>query len=143
MPLSVAAFTAQTTHVTLTIGEGTLEVDWRPKAVDGEMLGRLQSLKRLKDLPDDEQVEALELAATLILKLIARWDLVEYIEDDGALGPVIALTPERLRQCSLDLLWTILNALLDESQMGEANGTPPSTPSRRTSRTVTPTGSSH
>ena len=123
MPLSLAKLTAATAHATLDIGGETLEVEWFPKRYSSAMMHRFSAFDRIADLSPEEMVAALDTAADMLAQLVASWDFYENIADDGTPGPVVALTPERLRQCSLEVLWTILTALMGEMRMGEANGT--------------------
>lgn len=125
MPLSLAALTAETAHATLDLGDGdTLELDWYPKRFSSEMMRRIEAAEQVKDMSTADALATLDAAADILCTLVARWDLVEYIADDGTPGPTLALTPERLRACSLELVWLILMKLLAETRMGEAKGTP-------------------
>jgi len=143
MPLSHAALTARITHSTLDIEGETLNVDWYPKRLTSEMMHRVgeTSTRRLADMSVAETLAAIDTAAESLAQLVGGWDFYEYIDEDGTPGPVIEPTLERLRQCSIELLWAIFNALLGETRMGEANGTSPQARSRASSSTVTRGGS--
>lgn len=145
MPLSLAALTAITTHATLTIDGESLEVDWYPKRYTTAMMRRVTALddlfKHVDDLTPEQAFDALDIAADLLAQLVKRWDFYESIAEDGTPGPAIAITQERLRECSLEVLWAILSALLGETRLGESSGTTPKARSHASSSTATRAGS--
>lgn len=144
MPLSLAALTADTTHARLAIAGEALNVEWYPKRFTTAMMRKLAAIDpEVRPLTGDveDMVGRMEFAADMLAQLVKSWDFYEYVNDDGTPGPVIAPTRERLSECSFELLWMILEALLSETRLGESSGTTPKARSHASSSTATRAGS--
>lgn len=141
MPLSVADLQGAPVPATLKLAQGELEVMWYPGRLSGRILRDIGVTDHLDSLPPDEAIQALEQASDILATLLHSWDLVESEAGLGVVGQPVALTPERLAQFGLPVLWAILMALIGEGRVGEANGTTSNQPSRATSRTARRAGS--
>lgn len=137
MPLSVADLQGAPVAATLQLAQGAIAVTWYPGLLTGRILRDIGVVDRLDSLPPDEGIQALEQAAGILSTLLHSWDVVESAQT----GEPVPLTPERLAQFGLPVLWAILMALISESRVGEANGTPSPAPSPATTRTARRAGS--
>lgn len=154
MPITLGQLTANRKSATVRFdGGGELHIDYYPRKLTAEMLTRFAALDTIGKM---EQTQALDiaLAATdMLLDLLADWDLVEHINDDGTPGPVEPITRERVASLGLEIQWTILGAMVSggtSSGAGEAkapegrspNGQPSgatSSPAARSGRSRTGT----
>lgn len=120
MPSIHRVVTGQTT---VTIGEGA-------DALHVTVWTNVLSPKALRNLVKnddagsvDGMLDSLDSMVNLLAQVIVSWDLTT--EDDG---PVIPITADALSDLGLGLLRLVLQGIMEAITVGEASGTPSSTP---------------
>lgn len=109
----------RTVSTTVSVGDNTLTVRWRPAALTGETEDLVDAVERTDadTAPDDraridrKRNRVLRLVLT---DLIAGWDLTDAKGKEAPVGPMLAKLPG-------EFLWTIFNALSNDAAPKEAS----------------------
>lgn len=102
-----------------------LHVEFYPQRISPKMLASFTELDQPLvsadgGAPSSEQVmERINLAVEILVRLLADWDMVEDITEDGVAGPKLPIDTDHLSELGLPILWAIVGGVLSASQMGK------------------------
>lgn len=95
-----------------------LHVEFYPQRISPKMLASFAALDTETADPH-EIMERLNLSVGILVTLLADWDMVESIDEQGVAGPKVPIDAEHLSEMGLPLLWAIIAGVMGASQMGK------------------------
>lgn len=146
MPITLGQLSANRKSVTVTFeGGDELHVEYYPQRFTAQMLANVSVMDTdaAATLTAQRAVEMVSSVTDMLLVLLASWDLVESIGEDGTPGPTLPITREALAGVGLPIQWAILGAITSgaASSQGEASAPGASVSARRSGATSSPTAS--
>lgn len=122
MPITLGQLTANRKPLTITLDEDTaLSVEYYPMRITSEMLVAYAAVGNVQDMTDEQALAVITSPGEMLLKLLASWDLVESIAEDGRPGPALPIAAETIGALGLPLQWGLLAAIMqDAGDQGKA-----------------------
>lgn len=122
MPVTLADILSaqRTVSTTVSVGDDTLTVRWRPAALTGETEDLVDAVERTDadTAPDEDRARIYRkrnrVLRLVLTDLIAGWDLTDAKGKEAPVGPMLAKLPA-------EFLWTIFKALSNDAAPKEAS----------------------
>ncbi len=125
MPVTLAQLATNRTPVTVAFENGLeLRIEYFPQRLTAQMLADFAALDGIDSRPPSERLALVTGVTDTLLMLLASWDLVESIGEDGrATGPATPITRETLAGLGLGIEWAILVGIMasGSGSAGEAS----------------------
>jgi hypothetical protein len=117
MPISLQQLATNRADATIDFGDGaTLCVGYYPQRVTAQMLADYTALERIKTLPNDRALAIMTGLSDTLLALLASWDLVESIAEDGTPGPTLPLDHDHIAGLGFAIQVQIMNGVIEAMQ---------------------------
>ena len=114
MPITLGQLTANRKPLTIKMGDDELNIEYYPMRLTSEMLVAYANGGKMQELPDDQVLAVITSPGEMLFDVLADWDMVESIADDGALGPVLPITEETITKLGIVLQWLLVAAIMED-----------------------------
>ena len=119
MPLTPAAIAQATLPATLDYAGETVKLTYRPAAVEAITKDALTAWDAEVTSAGGDREALRRVLADKVASLVATWDVVESVAEDGTLGPVVPLSVDRLAQFDTVFLMALIRAVLAAANAGK------------------------
>lgn len=121
MPISLGQLTANRKALTVDLNGDEINLEYYPMRLTADMLVAYASAANLQEMSDEQALTVITSPGDILLHLLAAWDLVESIAEDGTPGPVLSLDAANIDRLGLALQWALVSALMtDAGNQGKA-----------------------
>ena|SRR5487761_1897172 len=130
MPVSLQQLATNRAPATIDCGDGALlAVHYYPQRVTAQMMADFAALETLKTQSDDRAMALMLGVTDTLLTILADWDLVESIAEDGTIGPALPLDRVHVAQLGFGLQVIVMNGVIEAMQhLGESRASEVATP---------------
>lgn len=136
MPLTPAAIAQRTESTTFQFAGESVTITYRAGKVGAITKAEADGWETTVDALDEADARAF--LAGLVCEYIASWDVVESINEDGSLGPMVPLSVERISVFDPAFLGTVLAEAIKAVRLGNASAPSSSVASGASSSPATP-----
>lgn len=130
MPVTFARIAAQKLPLAIeTEGGETLNIEYYPQRITSKLMAKVSGANRPLVGPDggqatEEQVlERLDMSIDILTQVMASWDMVESMAEDGTPGPMTPIDYDHLSLLGVDFLWSLVADIFAAAQMGKQKRT--------------------
>ena len=137
MALTPTKVVSRKNAVALAFAGETVNLEYYPTAISNSQAGTLRDwVERAQAASEADQLAVMTEFGKWLCTILASWDYVESINEDGTLGPMVPITPDSLAvQLSTysDFMWAAITAIFQDFQQKNVAGTTSPAPSDATS----------
>ena len=122
MPISLAQLATNRAPATIDFGDGaTLQLDYYPQRITAQMMADYAALDTLKSVSNERAMALMTGVTDTLLHILASWDLVESIAEDGTPGPALPLDHAHVAALGFAIQIQIMNGVIEAMQrLGES-----------------------
>lgn len=122
MPISLQQLATNRATATIDFGGGAvLNLTYYPQRITAQMLADYAALDSLKSQSNDRTIAIMTGVTDTLQALIADWDLVESVAEDGTPGPLVPLDHEHLAALGFAIQIQVISGILEAMQrVGES-----------------------
>lgn len=127
MALTPTKVISRKNAVALAFAGETVNLEYYPTAISNSQAGTLKDwVERSQAASEADQQAVLTEFGKWLCSILAKWDYVESVNEDGSLGPMVPITPESLAtQLSTysDFMWAVITVIFQDFQGKNVAGT--------------------